>query len=542
MLETIRQNASTWWFRAILLAMALAFAFLWGISDVITRVSGGSGNIATVGSQRIALQDFLKAVNRDLLQLQARTGQVIDAEQAKKMGLYGLVLERMVNESLMIQDAQRLKIRVTDDSVRRMVTEDKTFQNAEGAFDKQRFDAILSRLNYSEATFVDMLQKDMVQQRLTSGLTAGVVVPAMMTMPLYAWQHEKRSVVAAIYEISAQKLSVMPTDDEIKAFFEQNQKNYEAPEFRTISALVIDSSAYLHKVSVTEEDLQQAYETRKDEFEGKPFKAVKEQLLTELRKNKALEFTLEQNSKIEDDLAAGTTLAEAANKYGLKILKLTGVNQEGRTDPYAKGPKSTEPSPLERAIAKEGFNLEAGSQGPVVEAEPGLFFIAMVDDVMAATPRPFDVVKEDVKKQLTQQRQREQALASIKDMVAEGNKKPGQFATLFTQKGLQLNRLKISRTGTIAPSTMKISQEMVDRLYTLPLGTASYTLSPDGKQIIIAAVERVEPTAMQNKGKELSQFAENIRHLMAEDIVVQYVNYLRRNTQVEVNRGLLQKL
>ncbi len=542
MLETIRQNSSTWWFRAILLAMAIAFAFLWGISDVVTRVSGGSGNLASVGRQHISIQEFLKALNRDMAQLQARTGQTIEPEQAKKMGLYSIVLERLISQSLLTQEAQRLKIRVTDDMVRRLITEDKTFHDANGEFDKQRFDMILSRLNFSEASFVEMLQRDMIQQRLTSALIAGVAVPAMMTAPLYAWQNEKRAVVAATYDIASEKLAEAPSAEDIQAYFEKNKSNFEAPEYRTLSALVIDSNTYLEKVSVSEDEVHQAYDRRKEDFDGKPFDVVKTQLMTELKKNKALEFTLDQNGKIEDDLAAGTTLAEAANKYGVKLVKLTAVDSNGRTDAYAQDKKSAEPSSLEKAIAKEGFNLEAGSQGPVVEAEPGIFIITNVDEVIPAAPRAFEVVKNEAKNQLVQERQREQALKSIEAMVKSGNEKPGQFATTFAQKGMKVNRLKISRSGTIAPSSMKLPQEMIDKLYAIPVGAGIYSLSADGKQIIVASVERLDPVSLQGKEKELSEFGDNVRNLMAEDIIVQYLNYLRRNTQVEVNRGLLQKL
>ena len=81
-----------------------AFAFLlilgfgsWGIQDMLDYQFGGGGAIAEVGEMRLEPNGVYREVNQEIVRMRPLFGGKLDMEQARKLGLVDMVLNRQLD-------------------------------------------------------------------------------------------------------------------------------------------------------------------------------------------------------------------------------------------------------------------------------------------------------------------------------------------------------------------------------------------------------------------------------------------------------------
>src|SRR5690606_10345208 len=117
----------------------------------------------------------------------------------------------------------------------------------------------------------------------------------------------------------------------------------------------------------------------------------REATLEEYRDEVAHELALEQAhdsivsiaNQLEDELAGGATLDEAAATLDLSLSKIPALDSAGN-DPAGKPvPEAAEPG-----LSEAAFAAEAGDVSPLTDAADGGYYMIRVDDVTPAATRP----------------------------------------------------------------------------------------------------------------------------------------------------------
>ncbi len=150
MMESMRNAAKSWVAKLLIGLLAVSFG-VWGIADVFRGYS--SGALATVGKVEITAQEFSRAFNQYLQNFARQTGQPIDQEQAKKLGIDRAVLNNLIESAAIDNEALSMKLAVSDATLAREVMENPAFQDASGKFDPELFKRILTSNGLSEAAF-----------------------------------------------------------------------------------------------------------------------------------------------------------------------------------------------------------------------------------------------------------------------------------------------------------------------------------------------------------------------------------------------------
>ncbi len=543
LIEKIRAYSGSWWFRAFLGILAITFGFLWYGNDLILGSRGGGMTVASVGGTKITFQQFSRALNIEINRIEVNLKQKLPLEHQKQ--LYPLVLERLVNDTLLNKEVERLGLTVTDNFLRRLVTEDKNFQNEKKVFDRQKFEMFLAQAGLTENNFFNQIRQEILRNELIEALFGGVIAPASLVQRVHAFVGQKRVLSIATIESSKLKLDQEPRQEEVKEFYNKNKPLFTAPEYRDVSLLLLEESHVLPLIQLDEAQIKKAYQTRSKEFKGESFEKVKAKIANDLKKPMVAEKLYELTNKIDDAIGGGASLEEVSKQYQIPLIHLSKMAVDGSFDPYTKrSAEGIKDKNLALKIIKDAFQQAQNVAGNVSEAGEGKYFIARVDKIYPSQLRTFEEVKKDVYETLVSHL-KEQKAANLGMQWVEKINQGGNLDALAGLYGMKVTQMKVSRQGPVAPSTIHFSDDFLAKLYVLPkkLAAATALLNDKGKKdIIIAVVKDIEAVSIERTKNELQEFNLRMKQELVNDLLSQYLGAIRQKYSVDYNKKLFAEL
>jgi peptidyl-prolyl cis-trans isomerase D len=264
MIIAFRRYLETWVVRGFFLIMVLAF-ISWGVGDVV-RLIGSSTWVAKVGGQTIDGPQLQAAYQREMAQVTRNLPSGQEPGQEMRSDVAHEALQRLISQTALNQELQRLRIVAPDQAVRQTVLAMPAFRGANGQFDRQTFEAVLRNNGLNEPRLLDMMRGDLAQQQLLGAVGAGAGTPEVLLHPLFASEFEKRSADMVEFPIAAAPEPPEPGDTQLQRWYDNHPDMYSAPEYRRIKAIILSPQTLAKDIPITEADLQAAYQQRKSEF------------------------------------------------------------------------------------------------------------------------------------------------------------------------------------------------------------------------------------------------------------------------------------
>ena len=265
--------------------------------------------------------------------------------------------------------------------------------------------------------------------------------------------------------------------------------------------------------------------------EEKTFDQMAAQIKTELAEGRAKSEIASLRDKIEDERAAGSTLAEAAKKLGLSVINIEAVDRSGRArdgNPVAGLPQTPD-------VINAAFSSEVGVDTEALQLPNGgsLYF-----DVTGVTPsreRTLEEVKDEVETRFHDDEVAKRLLARANDIV--GKLKAGApFAQVADEAGLKVvtaTDLQRGKQGGFVPA------KVVDVVFRTPKG-ASGTAEGDKptERFVFRVTDVVDPTidVSSTQGKAINDALQNS---YVDDIVTEFIGRLENDLGVKVNPAAL---
>ncbi|MBV8936703.1 MAG: peptidyl-prolyl cis-trans isomerase, partial [Alphaproteobacteria bacterium] len=250
----------------ILFALLILTFGIWGIGDIF-RNRGSDTVVATVGDHSIPAEELQTALRRALEQLSARFGSAIDLQQAKQLGLVDQTLAQLIDRSLIDQEVARLRLDISDDQIRNVITANPSFKGSDGRFDRSLFGAVLAANNLTEDQYVALLRRDIPRNDLLHAVTAGVATPQPAVDLLYRYRNEKRTADILTLPTAGVADVGQPSEDELKAFYDKHPDLFRAPEYRGFTLVSLDPSEIAKGIEIPEAKLKEEYDQRQDELQ-----------------------------------------------------------------------------------------------------------------------------------------------------------------------------------------------------------------------------------------------------------------------------------
>ncbi len=423
------------WILWVVIAVFVLFVFVdFGRSS--RSGPGGSTTAATVAGKAITRQEF----DRERQQLEDRMrqqlGEQYSPELAAQLQLPMQALNRLVSNRILLAEADRLGLAVSNDELRRYIVSLPAFQDGQGNFvGAQQYQRAVRRLGYTTETFEQSVRDSLVLQRLIGALQGSIVVSDKDVEESYRQQNEKTKLryVMVPFDMSAGQPA--PSDAELQGWYDQHREDYRLPEQRVADYLLVDQAKLEQSMPLTDAELRAYYTEHQQEY-SQPEQVRARHILVE---------TEPQAQAALQRLRAGEDFAKVAKE--LSTDKGSGANG-GDLGWFGRGRMVP---PFEQAA----FGAKIGEVVGPVKSDFGYHLIE-VQERRAAVTSSFEEVKPAVKMRLAAERGGTQAEERAKTLAAE-IKKAGANARqkmqeLSTQPGLEVGKTEpFSRQGTVAP-------------------------------------------------------------------------------------------
>jgi len=248
------------WIILILLIVGLA-----GFS--VTNFGGSNQAVGKVGESEITVNDYARALQSELNVLQSQTGQVFPMAQAQAFGIDRRVLQRLVADAAIDNEASAIGLSVGDTEVGRRVREIPGFQGLDGAFDRTTYEARLRQNGSSVSEFEDIIRAEASRAILQRAVLGGAQTPATFTDTLFSYARERRDFTWA--RLGAADLTAPvaePSDADLQAHYEANPEDYTNPETKQLTYVWLSPDMLVDTIAADEDALRAMYDDRIEEY------------------------------------------------------------------------------------------------------------------------------------------------------------------------------------------------------------------------------------------------------------------------------------
>jgi peptidyl-prolyl cis-trans isomerase D len=262
------------------------------------------------------------------------------------------------------------------------------------------------------------------------------------------------------------------------------------------------------------------------------FAEVKAKLQADLAHNEAVDQLYTVANHVDDALAGGATLDEAASRFALKKTVIAAVDEKGLGRDDKPVPLPVSPS----EVLKLAFGTEESRTSRVTQASDGAIFVLHIDKIVPPAVRPLAEVK-DKAVAAWQAQQRKDAVAKEAETLAAATKPGMQLSAVAGAKGLQVaTPAPFQRQSEAAAG---VPPALVDKLFAAKPG--GVVTASDATGSYVAQLTKVEEPQTAAKGATASLSQEVTAGIQA-DLAEEYTRALRADFPVEIYRDTLDRL
>ncbi len=495
MLRLMRQQAGSWIIKILLGAIVIVFIF-WGVGSF--RAQRG-GRVALVNGDQITLDEYREAYNNLLEQLRERFGNNLNEDMIKMLQVRKQALNQLVDNKLLVQEAKRLKFRVSDKELAEAIMKIGAFQRA-GVFDSRLYSNVLDRLRMTPEEFEIAQREAVLIERLRTIITGGVKVADQEAREWFNWTNASVNIDFVLFDPDKYE-DIKPSSEEIKAFFKNHKENYKIDAMVKVRYLHFIPDTYQSKVTTSDEEIRYYYNENQEEFKT-PKTVEARHILLKVNQNAVSEVVEKTRKRALDILKMareGKKFAELAKKYSEGPTRDKG----GHLGTFRK-------ESMVKPFADKAFSMNAGEISEPVRTRFG-WHIIKVEKVNEASVLSLDEAKKGIRKKLTQERAKNlaydeaEAVSDVSftgdDMLKVAKERNLKVLTteFFTKKGPNKgikNRAKFA-SEAFSLSVMEISeiQEFEDGYYMLQVVEQIPAKIPELKEV----KEKVRVDLIQEK-------------------------------------------
>lgn len=265
MLQDIRDNAQSTVAKVIVGLIVLTFA-LFGVDSIVGGF-GGDPEVAVVNGNDIKEIEFLRAVDIKKRQILNQMGENADPNLIDDQLLKQSVLEGLIDQEILLQDAVDLGIYISDQSIDGLITGINQFQ-VDGQFNNDLFLASIRNFGMTTKTFKESIKKEVLISQPRNAIVSTSFILDDEFNRVIAIDRQTRNYSLAKFEQSDYIDQVSVEEDEIVSFYDQNRADFSTEESVDVEYLQLDKNSLLEKVSVSEEELVKLFEQEMEDYEA----------------------------------------------------------------------------------------------------------------------------------------------------------------------------------------------------------------------------------------------------------------------------------
>jgi peptidyl-prolyl cis-trans isomerase D len=414
MLRILRENASSWILRGILLLVAVTF-ISWGGSYLLRERKHSYA--AKVNGVAIETRDFSEAYQNAVKQYRDALGPSFSEKMIEELHLSERVLNDLISRVLILQEASRLGFDVEDEELREAI-ESIPYFRVNGQFDPRLYERFLRLNRMSVEDFERMQRENLMFLRMTNLIKLnGGKVSEEEILETYLFENERINLTFLKVSPETFKGQITANEVEIKDYFQKHQEAFRVPAFFQIQYLIFRPSEFEWKIQVSPDEMKRYYDQQMERF--KTPKSVKaREILIKVGPEDSPNQIEEKRKKAEEILEK----AKRTKDFG----SLAKQYSESTTAPKGGDMGWVQEGMVEESIERPLFSTKAGGLSEVVRGRDG-FYILKIEESANEKLKSFDEVKDLILETLKKEKARSEASRRADDA----------FYSLFRSRDLE---------------------------------------------------------------------------------------------------------
>ncbi|NMG38508.1 peptidylprolyl isomerase [Chelativorans sp. ZYF759] len=397
MLTSLRNASGSLVVKLLLGLLVLSFA-VWGISGQM--LGGGSNNVVTVGETSVSPIDYRLAHDRQMMMMSQQFGTQLTREQARAFGVDQQVLSQVVAGALLDEQAREMRLGLSVDRLAALTAEDPAFRGPDGRFDRGQFEWVLRQVGMRSQDYLANRERVAKRQQIVEAVSDGLTLPDTFLRAMALHQGERRSVDMIILPPRLVDDVEAPTQAELEAWYEANQENYVAPEYRTVSYLRLDPDSLADPAAISDDEVEAYYQANIERFSAEEQRRIEQIVFGDADEAEAALARIRDG---EDFAAVAQDLGRAPGDL------LLGIYAEGQVP--------------DAAIGAAAFELDEGEVSDVVEGMFGAILLR-VTEITPAGAEPLADVEDEIRQEIALDRSSDMVMSvydSYEDARAAGD-------------------------------------------------------------------------------------------------------------------------
>src|SRR6185295_8100261 len=187
-------------------------------------MSGGVSDhaVATVNGEEIPMDRFRRTYSNYIEFYRQIYKDRLTPEMAERLGVTQQVINELVQDALIVQQAKREGVKVTDEEVRVRIQQMRPFQD-NGRFSRDRYLSVLKQVRIDPADFEADQRRDLVRRKMEGLVREGVKVAPLMTQ-------------------------VTVADGDLEPYLKSHQAQFTRPERRKIQYALVHTKSFAEPV------------------------------------------------------------------------------------------------------------------------------------------------------------------------------------------------------------------------------------------------------------------------------------------------------
>ncbi len=265
-----------------------------------------------------------------------------------------------------------------------------------------------------------------------------------------------------------------------------------------------------------------------------PLADVRDQIVHELARDLAVNDLVKAANRLEDALAGGATLDEAAAKVGARAEKIGPVDAEGKL----AGGGAASGAPKDPKFLDTAFKTKEGETSRLLETQGGGYFVVRVDKVIPPTVRPLDAVRDEVAKAWLADKRADEGRARAEKLLerAKGGETLDKIAKemgLAVTTSEPFTRFTGDTSGPVPP-------QLVPPLFKASVGEA--VMAPYEGGFALARLTEVKPAAAAGAAADAAPVQKELTQGLQRDMLDAFDQALRSEYEVTIHRDAVDSI
>jgi peptidyl-prolyl cis-trans isomerase D len=481
MLDVLRKRKRSWVILFVIGVLVCVFILFYGVGpgfreQRLEPVAEVNGEIISQNEFEIHRQRLV-AYYRNLFK-----GNLTE-ETLQNLNLGSAVIDELIKKRLLLQEARKLGLGVTDSELSQAIARIPEFQR-DGRFSKLRYQELLRANRLTPSEFEEDHRERLIIEKLSDTIQDSVHVTEAEVWDEYRLAQQKINLYFVRLPASDFANQVKVTEKEIKDRYDRSKETLKEPLRVQVEYLAYLFSHFSSRVRVSEEEIEEYYQIHRDTKFRQPQALRLRQIFFRVPEGAASQEREAVRSRAEEVLRRARSGADFA-----------GLAKENSQDPSAAQGGDIgffSAGQLLPALDKAAFALKKGEISDVVETSLG-YHILKVEDVRDEKIKSLKEAREEIIRIITLERERSEAGKAVdqdREKVISGKT---TLASLAKERRLPFKVSPLFARSEMLPDVGRV-EEFYKAAFSLAVKEISGVIEGPNAYYLMRLKERKEPS------------------------------------------------